>query len=361
MPSDFTLPIAMKSIFDLTYMYQNFYELINVLFVQMDIFNFHAWFTLIAYYIAPALLIYFIVKGFLEEVGLFNRYTNGLSIVITLISLPPGVYVVSWLVANSIALGVLALFGSLALLSIGGYYRRKMRDFNYLLGSEFLTNLLAHLPLILFMGLVGGFSYVYVVKPLELGVSVISIIFGFFLPLVVGVGFIIRGIYVNYVRNSGSFSYFDLDLIFHIVLGLILIILAVVDPGDYIIGFNIGSSLGLMLSLMNHALVNPMKYIDLSTQAKEKIEELLSMTYLAKRGIEQLLNCRDEVDRKRVYASFDADVKTALRMYGITEKSLKSKDVLKNTYKDINDRIVDLEARLNDITEKAFNKFMEEI
>ncbi len=361
MPSDLNLPIDSTSIFNLSYMYQNFYELINVLFVQMDVFNFHAWFTLISYYVAPALLIYFIVKGFLEEVGLFSRYANGLSIVITLISLPPGVYVASWLVANSIALGVLALFGSLVLLSIGGYYRRKMRDFNYLLGSEFLTNLLAHLPLILFMGLVGGFSYVYVVKPLGLGVPIISTIFGFFLPLIIGAGFIIRGIYVNYIRNSGSFSYFDLDLIFHVVLGLVLIVIALIGPGDYVVGFNIGSSLGLMLSLMNHTLVNPMKYIDLSSQAKEKIEELLSMTYLAKRGVEQLLNCRDELERRRVYAGLDADVKTALRMYGITEKSLKSKDVLKNTYKDINDRIVDLEARLNDITEKAFNKFMEEI
>lgn len=226
--------------------------------------------NLIGYIVGPFFLIYFLVEGILIEINFFSKekYNSIIALAMALIAMAGGVSLtVARYISEYGVLAILTFFAAVLVLGLSFYYRKKVREYGFFLGSRMLTHLIVHSPLILTTTIIGYYIIpsIGINPPKNVGAG-ISLLF-----LSAVIGYILH--HMGFYNQQGWKKMVGWAVIGLSILGAGLIIANIgfvknfVQNTESLFGATIGAAFGLMISVLNrHAAAHEVLSRVLETQ-----------------------------------------------------------------------------------------------
>ncbi|GEM_PF-6940773 len=265
------------------------------------------WINLLVYYVAPFLIVYYILRDFFEEIDLVRRYSSAIAFFISLASFPFTTYAAAIIVSTFSAFSVLFLFGAVFAIGLGRYYRKRLREYRFLLHSRLLTAWLSHLPLIIFFAIMGGVLG-YALRGFKPISSITSIVVHSGALLIIGLIAVsmIAKIIIAYLssnieeRNIGKICWDTLIRYGGFLLPLFIgwIIILFINKNTIILGSLAGIYLSLLLSYLNIKVSNPVERIKSVKEIQEHLFEELNTVQLAICGIDKLITGGKPIEKE---------------------------------------------------------------
>ncbi len=112
----------------------------------------------IIFFIVPIIFLIVLLKAIMDEINIFNgKVTWALSICIAIMAIPMGIY--SGLLTVMANIGAIfatvVFFAVVFVIGLSKWYRKKAKEYDFLMGNRFLTVLVVHSPLIVLFTLTG--------------------------------------------------------------------------------------------------------------------------------------------------------------------------------------------------------------
>ncbi len=337
--------------------YQNFVDIVTA--------NNSSVMDYITYIIAPFLLMFLILKSIMEEIEFFRntsrKIQNAIPLLLAIISMPA--IIRSGLIVKVVSMGNMVAFGIFSTLffvyGLSHYYRKKYKEYGFVLGSPSLSLLIIHAPLLIIGTIMGWFVRDFIVYPWTL-----------FIPVTVIAIFIIMLLF------NKNLKAIKIDIENHLwVVGVIVGALALlfIFPNDWtflndlrgpIVGFSIALLYAILIS-GRHSTMKDIKSIVAEENAR--VSNLQKRLRIFEKALDTLSSERPSRNNMYYFSRLSNDEKKVLLDTGIiTEAHIelgmteseyaKALDKLNEKIRVEKSHIYDIMHKAQDIIEEKINK-----